>query len=205
MHTISNSCTEPEQHNFGICGRATWVSAAERHPSHPPVKPANTTAPAERVQELHEPHPPTHPTLNHPTPLPLPLQKHVQELQGGGGDIQHHPQKDNNPTHPYPLPLLQNAFKNYMRTRDYSTTSRHIIHMCLRWVRGCNTGGGRVGTCGEVRSRWGRGSWVLCAGPGRVGLGNELRRRAGGGLKGYTRAGQWTSGCVGFAGCFQCC
>ncbi|GAB4814501.1 hypothetical protein N2152v2_001547 [Parachlorella kessleri] len=30
---------------------------------------------------------------------------------------------------------LSNAFKNYMRTRDYSTTSRHIIHMCLSVVK----------------------------------------------------------------------
>lgn len=30
---------------------------------------------------------------------------------------------------------LQSAFKHYMRTRDYCTTGRHIIHMCLQVVR----------------------------------------------------------------------
>ena len=38
----------------------------------------------------------------------------------------------------------QNAFKHYMRTRDYCTTGRHVIHMCLQggwlhgWLRGCS-------------------------------------------------------------------
>ncbi len=33
----------------------------------------------------------------------------------------------------------QNAFKHYMRTRDYCTTGRHVIHMCLQggWLHGC--------------------------------------------------------------------
>lgn len=31
---------------------------------------------------------------------------------------------------------LQNAFKHYMRTRDYCTTGRHVIHMCLQGGRG---------------------------------------------------------------------
>ncbi|PRW44245.1 COP9 signalosome complex subunit 1 [Chlorella sorokiniana] len=30
---------------------------------------------------------------------------------------------------------LQNAFKHYMRTRDYCTTGRHVIHMCLQVVK----------------------------------------------------------------------
>ncbi|KAL4439259.1 hypothetical protein ABPG77_004161 [Micractinium sp. CCAP 211/92] len=30
---------------------------------------------------------------------------------------------------------LQNAFKHYMRTRDYCTTGRHIVHMCLQVVK----------------------------------------------------------------------
>ena len=30
--------------------------------------------------------------------------------------------------------LLADAFKNYVRTRDYCTTSKHIIHMCLNAI-----------------------------------------------------------------------
>lgn len=30
--------------------------------------------------------------------------------------------------------LLGEAFKNYVRTRDYCTTSKHIIHMCLNAI-----------------------------------------------------------------------
>jgi hypothetical protein len=30
---------------------------------------------------------------------------------------------------------LQNAFKSYVRTRDYCTTPKHIITMCLNAVR----------------------------------------------------------------------
>jgi hypothetical protein len=30
---------------------------------------------------------------------------------------------------------LQNAFKHYMRTRDYCTTARHVIKMCLQVVK----------------------------------------------------------------------
>lgn len=29
---------------------------------------------------------------------------------------------------------LGDAFKNYVRTRDYCTTSKHIIHMCLNAI-----------------------------------------------------------------------
>lgn len=29
---------------------------------------------------------------------------------------------------------LGEAFKNYVRTRDYCTTSKHIIHMCLNAI-----------------------------------------------------------------------
>jgi hypothetical protein len=32
-------------------------------------------------------------------------------------------------------PTLQNAFKSYVRTRDYCTTPKHIITMCLNAVR----------------------------------------------------------------------
>jgi COP9 signalosome complex subunit 1 len=30
--------------------------------------------------------------------------------------------------------LLADAFKNYVRTRDYCTTSKHIIQMCLNVI-----------------------------------------------------------------------
>jgi len=30
---------------------------------------------------------------------------------------------------------LQNALKNYQRTRDYCTTSKHIVQMCLNVIR----------------------------------------------------------------------
>lgn len=30
---------------------------------------------------------------------------------------------------------LQNAFKCYVRTRDYCTTSKHILSMCLNVIR----------------------------------------------------------------------
>jgi hypothetical protein len=33
------------------------------------------------------------------------------------------------------LNLLQNAFKSYVRTRDYCTTPKHIVTMCLNAVR----------------------------------------------------------------------
>ncbi|KAL6954615.1 COP9/signalosome complex subunit Csn1 [Sarracenia purpurea var. burkii] len=29
---------------------------------------------------------------------------------------------------------LGDAFKNYIRTRDYCTTSKHVIHMCLNAI-----------------------------------------------------------------------
>lgn len=29
----------------------------------------------------------------------------------------------------------QNAFKSYVRTRDYCTTSRHLLTMCLNVIR----------------------------------------------------------------------
>lgn len=32
-------------------------------------------------------------------------------------------------------PVLQNAFKSYVRTRDYCTTSKHIVSMCLNVIR----------------------------------------------------------------------
>ena len=32
-------------------------------------------------------------------------------------------------------PAPQNAFKSYVRARDYCTTSRHIVAMCLAVVR----------------------------------------------------------------------
>ncbi|KAL0477532.1 COP9 signalosome complex subunit 1 [Acrasis kona] len=36
---------------------------------------------------------------------------------------------------------LQNAFKSYLRTRDYCTSSKHIIHMCLSVIKiGIETG-----------------------------------------------------------------
>lgn len=35
------------------------------------------------------------------------------------------------PAHPQ-CSLVQAAFKHYLRTRDYCTTGRHIIHMCLQ-------------------------------------------------------------------------
>ena len=31
--------------------------------------------------------------------------------------------------------LLQSAFKCYQRTRDYCTTSKHILSMCLNVIR----------------------------------------------------------------------
>lgn len=33
------------------------------------------------------------------------------------------------------LPCLQNAFKSYVRTRDYCTTGKHVIQMCLNVIK----------------------------------------------------------------------
>ena len=34
----------------------------------------------------------------------------------------------------YACGLLNEAFKNYIRTRDYCTTAKHIIHMCMNAI-----------------------------------------------------------------------
>ena len=59
----------------------------------------------------------------------------------------HHPQTRRNKQHwllwqPFVTPRTatlprspQNAFKAYVRSRDYCTTSKHIINMCLSVVR----------------------------------------------------------------------
>jgi len=34
----------------------------------------------------------------------------------------------------YACGMLGDAFKNYIRTRDYCTTTKHIIHMCMNAI-----------------------------------------------------------------------